>query len=73
MMLDPSDGVSDPPGYLSLFYNVDLLSYSNICNSVKIRPVQGLHGCDFLSDNPICKAPSYVFGYVIRTLTEVNP
>mmetsp|Transcript_19419 Transcript_19419/g.54554 ORF Transcript_19419/g.54554 Transcript_19419/m.54554 type:complete len:1295 (+) Transcript_19419:74-3958(+) len=39
---------------------------------IKIRPVDGLHGCDFLADSPLAKKASYVFGHVIAALSDVG-
>lgn len=39
---------------------------------IKVRPVPGLHATDFLADNPVAKAPSYVFGHLISELADVG-
>mmetsp|Transcript_31741 Transcript_31741/g.49648 ORF Transcript_31741/g.49648 Transcript_31741/m.49648 type:complete len:702 (-) Transcript_31741:47-2152(-) len=39
---------------------------------IRVRAVAGLHGCDFLSDQPVVKQKSYVFGYLIAALLEVG-
>ena len=39
---------------------------------IKVRPVTGLHGIDFLAESALAKKPSYVFGYVIQQLIDVG-
>ena len=35
-----------------------------------MRPVPGLHGIDFLAQNAVAKAQSYVFAHVVRALID---
>jgi len=39
---------------------------------IKLRPVPGLHGTDFLVEAPLAKGASYVNGYVIEQLGHVG-
>lgn len=39
---------------------------------IKVRPVDGLGGCDYLSDSPLAKKATYVFGHVIQTLADAG-
>jgi len=39
---------------------------------IKVRPVDGLSGCDYLSDSPLAKKATYVFGHVIQTLADAG-
>ena len=39
---------------------------------ITVRPVPGIHGTDYLIDNPLAKAPSYVFGHLIKELADVG-
>ena len=38
---------------------------------IRVRPVQGLHGIDYLASSPLAKAPSYVFGHVIKMYVAI--
>ena len=39
---------------------------------IKIRPIPGLHGTDFLVDNALAKSASYVNGHIIEQLGHVG-
>lgn len=39
---------------------------------IRVRPVTGLHGCDYLSDQPLVKAKSYVMGFLINALCDIG-
>ena len=39
---------------------------------IRIRPVEGLGAIDYLSHSSLTKAPSYVFGHMIRNLIDVG-
>ena len=39
---------------------------------IRVRPVQGLHACDYLSTNPLTKKPTYVMAYVIKNMMDAG-
>ena len=39
---------------------------------IKVRPIHGIHGVDYLASAPMARAPSYVFAHLIRALVEVG-
>jgi len=39
---------------------------------IRVRPVEGIHACDYLSTNPLTKKPTYVMAYVIRNLMDAG-
>jgi len=59
-MLLGEDGVSDP-----------VIDSTDPSKSICVRPVPGLHGCDYLCEF-LGKSDSYIFGPLIRTLSDLG-